>query len=184
LDLIDEHMDLAVRVGALPDSTLVAVKVGEIRRIVCGSPAYFAAHGTPRSPEDLVQHMCVTFTGLVTGVTWAFNPREGATKGVRPLCRLRVNTAESAIDAAVAGVGVTNLLSYQITRQVAEGKLRIILQDYEPEPSPVHFVYAGQGLVPLKTRRFIEFAFPRLRRSLATELAKLNLPAKASGQQT
>ncbi|MDB5398465.1 MAG: LysR family transcriptional regulator [Rhodopila sp.] len=183
LDLIGEHLDLALRVGALPDSTLVAVKVGEIRRVICGSPAYFAAHGTPKAPEDLVQHMCVTFTGLAAGGTWTFNHREGATKGVRPLCRLKVNTAESAIDAAIAGVGVTNVLSYQITRPVGEGKLRIILQDYEPGPSPVHFVHAGQGLVPLKTRRFIEFAVPRLRRSLAAELAKLDLPAKTSGQQ-
>src|SRR5260221_642220 len=83
---------LALRVGALADSTLVAVKVGEIRRVICGSPAYFAAHGTPKAPEDLVQHMCVTFTGLAAGGTWTFNHREGATKGVRPLCRLKVNT--------------------------------------------------------------------------------------------
>jgi DNA-binding transcriptional LysR family regulator len=180
LDLVGDHIDLAVRVGALPDSTLVAVKVGEIRRVVCGSPAYFASHGTPKTPEDLIQHMCVTFTGLAAGATWPFTSRTGAAKGVKPLCRLRVNTAESAIDSAIAGVGVTNVLSYQITRPVSEGKLRIILQDHEPEPNPVHFVYAGQGLVPLKTRRFIEFAVPRLRRSLATELAKLDPSARTS----
>src|ERR1700722_2872853 len=129
ISLVDEHIDLAVRVGALPDSTLIATKVGEIRRVVCGSPAYFAAHGTPKTPDDLKEHMCVTFTALASGMTWIFNPRGSKTsKGVRPYCRLKINTAESAIDAAIAGVGVTNVLSYQIAQPVAEGKLKGILQ--------------------------------------------------------
>jgi DNA-binding transcriptional LysR family regulator len=175
ISLADEHIDLAVRVGALPDSTLVATKVGEIRRVVCGSPAYFAAHGTPKTPDDLRDHMCVTFTALAAGLTWMFKPSGGgATKGVRPLCRLKINTAESAIDSAMAGVGITNVLSYQVARPVAEGKLRVVLQDYEPDPMPVHLVHAGQALLPLKMRKFIEFAAPRLRSSLATALAKLH----------
>jgi DNA-binding transcriptional LysR family regulator len=180
LNLVDEHIDLAVRVGALPDSTLVAAKVGEIRRVVCGSPAYFAAHGTPKTPEELVHHMCVTFTALASGMTWVFNPRDGSSKAVRPLCRLKINTAESAIDAALAGVGVTNVLSYQVARPVSEGRLRVVLQDYEPEPIPVHLVHAGQALMPLKMRRFMEFAAPRLRRSLAADLAKLDAPETTS----
>ena len=175
ISLADEHIDLAVRVGALPDSTLVAMKVGEIRRVVCGSPAYFAAHGTPKTPDDLLDHMCVTFTALAAGLTWVFKPRGGgASKGVRPLCRLKINTAESAIDSAIVGVGVTNVLSYQIARPVAEGKLRLVLQDYEPDPMPVHLVHTGQALLPLKMRKFIEFAAPRLRSSLAADLAMLN----------
>ena len=88
ISLVDEHIDLAVRVGALPDSTLVAMKVGEIRRVVCGSPAYLAAHGTPKTPDALLDHMCVTFTALAAGLTWVFQPKGGgASKGVRPLCR-------------------------------------------------------------------------------------------------
>ncbi|MDY0885895.1 LysR family transcriptional regulator [Dongia soli] len=180
LNLVDEHIDLAVRVGTLPDSTLVATKVGEIRRVVCGSPAYFAAHGVPKSPDDLAGHRCVTFTALAAGMTWVFNPPGGSSKSVRPFCRLKINTAESAIDAAIAGIGVTNVLSYQVARPVAEGKLKVVLQDYEPEPIPVHIVHAGQTLVPLKTRRFMEFAAPRLRKSLAVELAKLDAPAGAA----
>jgi DNA-binding transcriptional LysR family regulator len=173
LNLIDEHIDVAVRIGDLPDSSMVAMKVGEIRRVVCGSPAYFAAHGTPRTPEDLAEHMCVTFTAIAAGMTWIFNPKGGKkTRGVQPLCRLRINTAEAAIDAAIAGVGVTNVLSYQVAKAVAEGKLRLILQDYEPDPIPVHLVHGGQALVPLKTRRFIEFATPRLRKSLTSELVR------------
>ncbi|MER9758228.1 LysR family transcriptional regulator [Mesorhizobium sp. M0166] len=176
INIVDEHVDLAVRVGALPDSTLVATKVGEIRRVVCGSPGYFAAHGVPKTPDDLADHMCVTFTALASGMTWIFNPRGKATKGVRPYCRLRINTAESAIDAAIAGVGVTNVLSYQVARAVAAGKLRLVLQDYEPDPIPVHLVHAGHAILPLKLRRFTEFAASRLRKSLAADLAKLSAP--------
>jgi DNA-binding transcriptional LysR family regulator len=183
INIVDEHIDLAVRIGTLPDSTLVATKVGEIRRVVCGSPDYFAAHGVPKTPEDLADHMCVTYTALASGMTWIFNPRGKATKSVRPYCRLKINTAESAIDAAIAGVGVTNVLSYQVARAVAAGKLRLILQDYEPDPIPVHLVHAGQTLLPLKLRRFTEFATSRLRKSLAVDLAKLSAP-KTSADKT
>ena len=82
LNLVDEHIDLAVHVSALPHSALVATKVGEIRRMVCGSPAYFAAHGTPKNPEDLALHMCVTFIGVASGMTWVVNPPSGTTKGL------------------------------------------------------------------------------------------------------
>ena len=174
INIVDEHIDLAVRVGTLPDSTLVATKVGEIRRVVCGSPDYFAAHGVPKTPDDLADHMCVTFSALASGMTWIFNPRDKATKGVRPHCRLKINTAEAAIDAAIAGVGVTNVLSYQVARAVAAGKLRLVLQDYEPDPIPVHLMHAGQTILPLKLRRFMEFAASRLRKSLAADLAKLS----------
>jgi DNA-binding transcriptional LysR family regulator len=109
-------------------------------------------------------------------MTWIFNPRGKASKGVRPYCRLKINTAESAIDAAIAGVGVTNVLSYQVARAVAAGKLRLVLQDYEPDPIPVHLVHAGQAILPLKLRRFMEFAASRLRKSLAADLAKLSAP--------
>lgn len=175
LDLVDEHVDLAVRTGMLPDSTLVATKVGEIRRVVCGSPAYFSAHGTPKTLDDLAKHMCVTYTALASGMTWVFNPRDGKpSRGVRPLCRLKINTAEAAIDAAIAGVGVTNVLSYQVVRPVSEGKLSLILQDFEPEPTPVHIVHARQALLPLKLRLFVDFAVSRLRKSLDDDLAKLS----------
>ncbi|HEY4209849.1 MAG TPA: LysR family transcriptional regulator [Steroidobacteraceae bacterium] len=176
INIGDEHIDLAVRIGVLPDSALVATKVGEIRRVVCGSPGYFAAHGVPKTPEDLAQHMCVTYTALAAGMTWVFNPRGKATRSVRPYCRLKINTAEAAIDAAIAGVGVTNVLSYQVAREVAAGKLRLILEDYEPDPTPVHLVHAGQAMLPLKLRRFMEFAASRLRKSLAADLAKVSSP--------
>jgi DNA-binding transcriptional LysR family regulator len=174
LDLVDEHIDLAVRMGMLSDSTLVATKVGEIRRVVCGSPTYFAVYGTPKTLDELAKHMCVTYTELASGMTWIFNPRDGKpSRGVRPLCRLKINTAEAAIDAAIAGVGVTNVLSYQIVKPVSEGKLSLILQDFEPEPTPIRLIHARQALLPLKMRLFVDFAISRLRKSLNDDLAKL-----------
>lgn len=175
LDLVDEHIDLAVRSGMMSDSTLVATRVGEIRRVVCGSPAYFSAHGTPRTLDELAEHMCVTYTALASGMTWIFNPQDGKpSRAIRPLCRLKINTAEAAIDAAVAGIGVTNVLSYQIARPVSEGKLSIILQEFEPEPTPVHIVHPRQAHLPLKMRLFIDFAVSRLRETLDGDLVKLS----------
>lgn len=174
LDIIDEHIDLAIRTGALTDSALVATRVGEIRRVVCGSPAYFSAHGTPKTLDDLAKHMCVTYTALASGMTWVFDPRDGKpSRGIRPICRLKINTAEAAIDAAIAGIGVTNVLSYQVVKPVSEGKLSVILQDFEPEPTPVHIIHARQALLPLKLRLFVEFAASRLRKSLDDDLAIL-----------
>jgi DNA-binding transcriptional LysR family regulator len=183
LNLTDAHIDLAVRIGVLPDSTLVATRIGEIRRVVCGSPAYFAAHGTPSTLDDLAHHECVTFTGFMSGTSWVFNTPLGLRKNVRPLCRLKISTAESAIDAAIAGVGVTNVLSYQAARPLAEGKLKVVLQDHELEPVPVHLVHAGHALIPLKVRSFMEFAAPLLRRSLAADLVKLGAAPAASREK-
>jgi DNA-binding transcriptional LysR family regulator len=174
LDLVEEHVDLAIRTGMLPDSTLVATKVGEIRRVVCGSPAYFSTHGAPRTLEDLARHTCITYTALAAGMTWVFNPKDGKpSRGVRPMCRLKINSAEAAIDAAIAGVGVTNVLSYQVVRPISEGKLSLVLQDFEPEPTPIHIVHVRQALLPLKQRLFIDFAAGRLRKSLDHDLAQL-----------
>ncbi|WP_157016826.1 LysR family transcriptional regulator [Mesorhizobium xinjiangense] len=175
LDLVDEHIDLAIRTGMLPDNAFVATKVGEIRRVVCGSPAYFSTHGTPKTLDDLAKHMCITYTALASGMTWVFDPRDGKpSRGVRPMCRLKINTAEAAIDAAIAGIGVTNVLSYQVAMPVSEGKLSLILQDFEPEPTPVHIVHGRQALLPLKLRLFVDFAASRLRKSLDDDLAKLS----------
>jgi len=166
IDLVDDHIDMAVRIGDLPDSSLMATSVGTMRRIVCASPEYLATHGTPRTPDDLARHDCVMFSARASGNAWNFKADGRRAKSISPLCRLQVNTAEAAIDAAVAGVGITNVLSYQAAHAVGEGKLRIILAEFEPPPLPVHLIHAHRGLLPLKVRRFLEFAAPRLRKSL------------------
>ncbi len=177
VNLVDDHVDMAVRIGDLPDSTLIATRLGTIRRVVCGSPAYFAAHGTPKAPDDLAAHRCVTFSAMAAGTSWVFKSRGRQAKFMTPRCRLHINTAESAIDAAVAGVGVTNVLSYQVARAVSEKKLKIVLQDFEPPPIPVHLVHAHQGLLPLKMRRFLEFAAPRIRKTMLATQKKLGYGA-------
>jgi len=170
-NLLDDHIDMAVRVGELPDSSMVATRVGAIRRVVCGSPDYFAGHGVPKTPGDLANFTCVTFAGMPS--SWSFESRKHSAQSERPRCRLNINTAEAAIDAAIAGVGLTHVLSYQVSRAISEGKLRVVLADFEPEPSPVHLIHPGQGLVPLKMRRFLEFAVPRLRKALTEDQQKL-----------
>ena len=160
--LLDDRIDVAVRIGHLPDSAMMATQVGTMRRVVCASPAFLAAHGTPRTPDDLAGCACVTFEGLPPVAAWSFGA--GAAAQTVPVrARLSVNTAEAALDAAMAGVGVTRVLAYQAAVSVAEGKLRVVLEDFEPAPVPVSLVRADQGMVPLKTRRFLEFAAGRLR---------------------
>jgi DNA-binding transcriptional LysR family regulator len=166
--LIDDDIDMAVRIGALPDSSMVATRVGALRRVVCGSPAYFAARHTPKVPQDLSELACITFDALTSATEWYFPTQPGgAEKPVPVRSRLSVNTAEAAVDAAVAGVGVTRVLSYQAARAVKAGLLQIVLAAFEPEPSPANLVHAAQGSLPLKMRGFLDFAAPRLRHALA-----------------
>jgi len=172
--LIDDHVDVAVRIGALPDSGLVAIRVGTVRHIVCGSPAYFASHWVPSEPAELSAMACVSFEGIAPTSSWGFADRNSRTlKPVAISPRLSVNTAEAALDAAIAGLGLTRVLSYQAARAVADGTLLVVLADFEPDPLPIHLVHAGQGIAPLKLRAFLDFAAPRVRdRVAAAELAQ------------
>ncbi len=145
----------------------MAVRVGSVRRVVCASPAYLARRGRPKTPADLARHDVVSFESLPASQAWHFAPRGGRraqTVAVRP--RLAVNTAEAAIDAAVAGVGLTHVLSYQAAGALASGQLALVLRAYEPEPVPVSLLYTDPKRLPLKTRSFIDFAVPRLRKAL------------------
>jgi DNA-binding transcriptional LysR family regulator len=166
VNLQEEDADLAIRIGELPDSSLVATRVGSIRRVVCASPSYFAARGTPNTPGELSAHDCITFEGMSAAEGWRFAVG-GATLSVAVHSRLIVNTAEAAIDAAVAAVGVARVLSYQVSGALRAGTLVLALQPFEPAPWPVGLVHAGQGLLPLKLRAFIDFAAPRLKAQLA-----------------
>ena len=165
-NFIEDHVDVALRIGTLPDSSLIATRLGSVRRVVCASPDYLRRHRpAPSHPSDLSARACITFEGLMSPAVWKF--RNGKAETSVPIrSRLIVNTAEAAIDAAVAGLGVTRVLSYQIADALRARTLKIILGDYEPAASPVNLVYAGQGLLALKTRAFIDFATERLRRQL------------------
>ncbi|MBA1144887.1 LysR family transcriptional regulator [Mesorhizobium neociceri] len=163
--LVDEHLDLAIRIGQLPDSNMIAIRVGSIRRVVCASPAYLARHGAPQIPQDLAAHACISFEGTAALASWSFATGKGEL--IVPIhSRLRVNTAEAAIDAAIAGAGMTRVLSYQIADAVRSGVLVPVLRPFEPQPWPVSLVHASQGLLPVKLRAFLDFAAPRLKQRL------------------
>jgi DNA-binding transcriptional LysR family regulator len=162
VNLADENIDVALRVGHLPDSSQRATNVGAIRQVVCASPAYLEAKGIPASPADLVRHQCVTFTALDAPREWQFVVR-GQSERFAVHSRLAVNTAEAAADAAMAGVGVTRLLCYQALLPIRAGRLKLILVEYEPTPLPVHLIYPSARLIPQKLKAFIDFVAPRLR---------------------
>ena len=162
LNLVEDRLDLAVRIGALPDSRLVASKVGQIRRVVCASPGYLEERGTPKTPQDLLKHECVTFTGLTDAGSWTFRDHET----VRVRSRLTTSTAEAAIDATLAGIGLTCTLSYQIADAVKAGQLAVVLRKFEPPPLPVSLIYVHESRITAKLRAFVDFAAPRLRARL------------------
>ena len=165
--MIDDHIDVAVRIGALPDSALVATRVGAVRSVVCASPAYLAAHGAPKTPADLAGLSAVTVETLDFPDGWRFQAPGSKAELRAPIrSRLAVSTAEAAIDAAAAGTGLTRVLSYQVAQAVAQGRLRLVLRDYEGPALDVNLIHAGQGRLPLKTRAVLDMAAPRLRRVL------------------
>ena len=168
IDLQEEHVDLAVRIGELPDSSLAARRVGAVSHVVCGSPGYFETRALPKSPADLRNHDCISFEGMTSPDRWTFAAGKSQVS-VPVRSRLIVNTAEAAIDAAIAGVGVTRVLSYQAEAALRTGALRRVLRRFEPAPMPVSLVHAGQGRLPLKLRAFIDFAAPRLKARLAQD---------------
>lgn len=162
VDLVEEGIDAAVRIGPLPDSSLTAIRVGSMRRIVCASPAYLRARGIPRSPADLAGHDAIVFSGVALPRGWSFEV-DGRRQAASPRVRLEVNSAEAAIDAAAAGQGVTRVLYYQAARALRAGRLRVILDGFEPPPSPVHVVHVEGRRVAARVRAFVDFAVRRLR---------------------
>jgi DNA-binding transcriptional LysR family regulator len=167
LHLLDEHLDMAIRIGALPDSSLIATRIGSMRMVVCASPEFLADHGTPAQPQDLSLLPCVTFELFSEASTWTFR-RPGGTGTIDVAISpcLAVTTAEAAVSAACQGVGATRVLHYQCADAIRCGALRIVLADFEPPALPIHLIHAAQGALPLKMRAFLEFAAERLRRRL------------------
>ena len=160
VDLVDEGLDIGIRIGNLADSSMRGLRVGAIRYVACASPAYLK-RGTPEDPRDLEAHDCISFSNLSSAERWSFGGRKKQRVRVKP--RLIVNTAEAAIDAAKAGLGVARVLSYQAAAPLAKGSLRLILEAYEPDALPVHILHREDRLPQAKVQSFIAFAVPRLR---------------------
>ncbi|MCK9915181.1 LysR family transcriptional regulator [Microbacteriaceae bacterium K1510] len=164
VDLIEEGLDVAVRIGELPSSTAIATRVGTVRRVTVAAPAYLARRGEPATPDGLAAHDVIAFAGLDGFERWRFRDNEKTIEAViRP--RMIVNTAEAAIDVALTGFGITRVFSYQAADLLAGKSLMRLLRAYESEPVPVHLLYP-QGRYPApKLRAFLDLVTPRLRRT-------------------
>ena len=174
VNLVDEHVDVGIRLGELADSALHAVKVGEFGFVTCASPDYLARKGLPASPEELTQHDGVVF-GQITQPGWIYQ-HEGRRLEGRPNIRMRANTAMATVAAGLRGVGIIRMPRYQVGKALQSGALIAMLEDCESQSFPVHLVYVRQGLLPLKVRVFIDWMVPRLRHALRA----LTVPASTS----
>ena len=160
VDLVEEGVDAAIRIAQLPESSLVAVQVGETRRVVCAAPAYVRRTGTPKAPGDLAGHRCIVFTGLAANNEWIFVGKP-AQVSVRPT--LRTNQFDVAIAAVLEGLGCGQVLSYHVEALVAARKLTRVLGAFEPPAVPVQIVYPHTRFLSPNVRAFVDFAVPRLR---------------------
>jgi len=166
VNLTDEGVDVAVRIGELPDSSLQAIRVGTVRRVVCAAPAYLALQGTPQRPEDLAAHTLIVAQGATPAPEWRFRSG-GEVQVVKLAPRLQTTTNDAAMAAALGGFGLTRLLSYQVEAHVRSGALQPVLEAYEPAPLPVHLVHREGRHASLKARAFLDLAIERLRARLA-----------------
>lgn len=167
IDLMENHVDMAVRIGALPDSNMVATRVGQLRMVTCASPALLRRHPTPVTPADLARLPCIALDTPMPVHAWTFHdPRRRRAVEVLVVPRLTVTTSDAALDAAVRGMGVCRLLEYQVADAVRRRKLVLVLRDFEQPPVPISLLHASGGRMPLKMRSFLDFAGPRLRKEL------------------
>lgn len=158
VNLVEEGLDVGVRIGDLPSSTLRALPAGSVRVVVCASKRYLQRHGVPLTPEALAGHCLVASTAGSNALDWRFGPR-----AVRVAPRLEVTTNDAAIEAALRGAGITRLLSYQVAAHVAAGRLKILLQEFEPPPRPIHIVHREGRHASVKVRAFVDLMAQRLR---------------------
>jgi DNA-binding transcriptional LysR family regulator len=162
VDLVEEGIDAAVRIGRLPDSSMVAVTVGHTRRVICASPAYLKRAGAPKTLADLASHRCVSFTGLSPDGEWLVG-EGGRVRHVPVPVALSSNQIDATIDACTRGVGIGQFLLYQVQAPLDSGRLRRLLPAAEAAPLPIHVIYPHARLVSSNVRAFIDFAVPRLR---------------------
>jgi DNA-binding transcriptional LysR family regulator len=166
VDLVDEGIDAAVRIARLADSTMIAIPIGSMRRVVCASPALLERHGRPDRPEQLSELPCVRFFGLSPSSTWHF-PRKGGDLGVPVKGGFTTNQAATAVTACAAGLGFGNFLAYQIAPEIQRGELEVVLHEHETPPIPVSLVYAHARMLSPRLRAFLDFMKEHLGQHLA-----------------
>lgn len=162
VNLQEEGVDVGIRIGELPDSTMKAALVGEVRKVLCASTEYLARHGEPEKPEDLTRHLIVSANSVTPTINWKFRQRSGSTS-VRVKPRLYVSGIDAAIDAVSSGFGITRLLSYQVAPYVASRKFKYLLTEYEPPALPVHVLHLEERYASAKVRTFVDLVVARLR---------------------
>ncbi|PRD49924.1 LysR family transcriptional regulator [Phyllobacterium myrsinacearum] len=169
VDLVGEGVDIAVRLADLPDSSMRAIRIGEVRRLTCAAPSYLTERTVPTRPTDLANHWCIGLNEAGAQELWPYRESASAhrVRSVRVSCRIALNSAGAAIDAAERGMGIVRPLSYQVERQIAEGTLIALLPEYEPDPIPVHLVFQPRRFEGGALRAFIDFAVPILRKSVS-----------------
>ncbi|WP_020183317.1 LysR family transcriptional regulator [Methylotenera sp. 1P/1] len=166
VNLLEEGVDVGIRIGELPDSSYKALRVGQVRRVLCASPSYLAEHGIPSTPDALVKHQLIVAGAISATVDWRFE-NDGSPVSIRIKPRLRVTSNDAAIEAAVLGLGITRLLSYQIATQLASGELIIIMREFEPKPMPINIIHREGRYASAKIRSFVDLMSTRLRNDLA-----------------
>ena len=162
VNMMDEGMDIAVRIGELPDSSMQAVRVGRVRRVICGAPVYLEQHGIPQAPDDLAAHSIVSANAVTPSSDWRL-VQDGAPRVVKLQPRMSTTTNDSAVAAAVSGFGLARLLSYQVADELRAGQLKIVLGEFETPSLPVHLVHREGRHASQKARAFLDLAIERLR---------------------
>ena len=162
VNLLEEGLDVGVRIGELPDSSMHARRVGSVRLILCAAPSYLRTRGLPQEPEDLLQHSAIVSSAGSHALDWRFESA-GGSRPLRVTPRLTVTSNDAAIAAAVQGLGITRLLSYQVAPQLASGELKILLEQHEPPPRPVHIVYREGRHASARIRAFVDLLAAMLR---------------------
>lgn len=166
VNMLDEGVDVGVRIGELPDSSMQAVSIGRMRLLICATPAYLKKHGEPKSPEELDKHVIIAASGVTSTSEWCMSS-QGVPAVVKIHPRLISTTSDTAIAAALTGFGLTNVLAYKVADHLREGRLRTVLSDFEPPPLPVHVLHREGRHASQKARAFIDLAVERLRPQLA-----------------
>ena len=166
VNLMEEGLDVGIRIGPLPDSSLRAIRVGQVRRVVCAAPAYLERHGSPKTPAELAQHPIIAATSLSAGSEWVFAGGKEQIR-VRLSPRILVNTNDGALEAARSGFGLTRLISYQVANELAAGTLTTVLTEFEEAALPVHVIHREGRLGSAKVRSFVDLAVERLRADAA-----------------
>jgi DNA-binding transcriptional LysR family regulator len=169
VDLIEEGMDIALRIGPLPDSTLIAKPVGSVQFKVCASPSYVMKAGIPLTPSGLYDHQCIRLNALKSHSTWAFK-ETGKILKINVAGSFKTNHIETALDACAQGLGYCQFLSYQVDAMISDGRLISVLDAFESTPSPVNLVYPNSRLLSSRSRHFIDWATPRLKARLGATL--------------